>query len=221
MASASLQQDSCTYQEKLRRSIGPGMYMLNTPANDCTICAQDVSADPYLRFQSWGPGTCAPGSAVDDGSELLGLNYKASKCSADAYLPGKYSDKGACAVQGAKRNPRDCAPPTEDTRLSNPPCTLKCTGWNRWEWLCWDPQERAIMPFEWNVSYRIVAKDNHVPCIPNPQDATNEVSDNKSGHHPHNMTPENGWTPPANCGAAPPGNSFSASYRSCGELQKM
>jgi hypothetical protein len=216
MAQASLQQDSCTYQEKLRRSIGPGMYMLNTPSNDCTGCGQDIPADPYYRFQSWGPNTCAPGSAVDDGSELRGLNYKSSKCSADNYLPGKYSANGACAVRGAPKDPRACAPPTEDTRLSNPPCTLRSTGWNRWEWLCWDPQERAIMPFEWNVNYRIVAKDNHVPCIPTPQEATNEVA-TASAEMPSIQT----WTPPANCGASAPGNSFATTYRSCKEISQM
>lgn len=192
------------------------MYMLGTPGNDCGACAQDVSADPYLRFQAWGPKTCVPGSAVDDGSELLGLNYKASKCSADAYLPGKYPMQGACAVPGADKNPRQCAPPTEDTRLSNPPCTLRCTGWNRWEWLCWDPQERAIIPFDWNVSYRIMQKDNHVPCIPTPQDATNLVGTEPA--KPLTMKP---WTPPAGTNAQPPGNPFATSYRTCEELKRM
>lgn len=217
MASVSLQQDSCTYQEKLRRSIGPGMYMLGTPANDCTTCGQDVSADPYYRFQAWGPSTCVPGSAVDDGSELLGLNYKASKCSGDAYLPGKYSSKGACAVEGAQRNPRACAPPTEDTRLSNPPCTLKCTGWNRWEWLCWDPQERAIIPFDWNVNSTMMAKDNHVPCIPTPMDASNKVGNGTSA----DTNVMRSWTPPAHTNAQPPGNPFATTYRSCEEIKRM
>ena len=28
------------------------------------------------------------------------------------------------------------------------------------------------MPFDWNISNRIVVKDNHRPCIPNPIDPT-------------------------------------------------
>lgn len=173
MASTSLATDTCTYQEKLRRSIGPGMYMLGTPGADCVQpCSKDIPADPYLRYQAWGPGTCVPGSAVNDGSELLGLNYKSSKCSADAYMPGKYNTQGTCfaGARGKEKSPRECSAPSENTRLSNPPCTLRATGWNRWEWLCWDPQERATIPFDWNVSYRIVSKDNHVPCIETPLD---------------------------------------------------
>jgi hypothetical protein len=65
--------------------------------------------------------------------------------------------------------------PTEPTRYSNPPCTLKESGYNRWEWLCFNPQDKAILPFERNVAYRTVVKDNHVPCIPHVADATNSI----------------------------------------------
>jgi hypothetical protein len=173
MASTKLAADSCTYTEKLRRSVGPGMYQLGTPGSDCTKdCSKDIPSDPFIRYQAWGPGSCVPGSAINDGSELLGLNYKASKCSADAYMPGKYSAEGTChaGARGRESNPRDCQAPTESTRLSNPPCTLRATGWNRWEWLCWNPQDRALIPFDWNVSYRIVSKDNYVPCLETPID---------------------------------------------------
>ena len=212
MATASLGYDSCSYQEKLRRTVGPGMYMLSTPNNDVRPCSQDIPADPYLRYQHWGASTCMPGSAVDDGSELLGLNYKTSRCSADAYAPGKYATKGLCNVPG-NTNPRACMAPTEDTRLSNPPCTLKSTGWNRWEWLCYDPQVKAIVPFEWNTNSSLVAKDNHVPCIERPLD--------QEGFIPANSTPsEKRWQPPAGCGAAAPGNPFHAGFTSCNDISK-
>lgn len=217
MSSTSLQYDSCTYEEKLRRSVGPGLYMVNTPANDCKTCAQDIPADPYYRFQAWGANTCPPGSAVDDGSELLGLNYKASKCTAAAYAPGKYTGTGACAVEGAQKNPRTCAPPTEDTRLSNPPCTLRSTGWNRWEWLCWDPQERAIVPFQYNVNYRMVAKDNHVPCLENPSDATNFVPEENRD----TINFMRSWVAEPATGAQAPGNGFTTVYRSCQQVGRM
>ena len=218
MASTSLGTDSCSYQEKLRRSVGPGMYMLGTPGDDCTYgCSKDVPADPFIRYQAWGPGTCAPGSAVNDGSELLGLNYKASKCAADAYAPGKYSDSGICypGARGSARNSRNtpCAAPVESTRLSNPPCTLRATGWNRWEWLCWDPQDRAIIPFDWNVSYRIVSKDNYVPCLETPMD--------QSGFAP-TASPSAPATPiavPSNVQA--PGYPYNAQASQCSQIKNF
>lgn len=217
MASTSLGTDSCTYQEKLRRSIGPGMYMLGTPGADCTYdCSKDIPSDPSIRYQAYGPGTCVPGSAVNDGSELLGLNYKASKCSADAYMPGKYSTQGTCyaGARGKEANPRSCLAPVESTRLSNPPCTLRATGWNRWEWLCWNPQDRAVIPFEWNVSYRIVSKDNHVPCLEEPMDQSGFMP------HPNASTPKTHAAATITCGQSP-GNPFNASAVPCSTVQKF
>ena len=164
-----LTSDSCSYAEKLKRTTGPGLYYLNVPYNDCSEC-KNLPNDPALRFQAYGPNTCTMQSAVDDSSELLGLNYKTSKCSADIYTPGKYSQKSNCLIQG-QQDPRSCMAPTEDTRLSNPPNTLRGTGINRWEWLSCDPQERAIEEFDRiPVNYRMVAKDNHVPLIEVPED---------------------------------------------------
>lgn len=174
MSLASLGYDGCSYAESLRMSIGGGVYQLNRPANDNNTCGKDIPNDPFLRWQSWGPGFCAPGATVDVGSELLGLPYRNSSCSGDKYLPGRYQPPayGYCAAPGGDGEGQRCATPVETTRLSNPPCTLRGTGWNRWEWLCYDPQDRAIVPFDWNVSYRTVAKDNHKPCLPTPMDQT-------------------------------------------------
>ena len=65
---------------------------------------------------------------------------------------------------------KKCFVPTEDTRLSDPACNLRGTGFNRWEWLCLNPQEKALVPFDYNISNRIVVKDNHRACIPKPID---------------------------------------------------
>jgi hypothetical protein len=164
-----LSYDSCSYMEKLKRTIGPGLYALNAPYNDCTHCGTTLPDDPSMRYQAYGPGTCTMQTAVDDSSELLGLNYKKSKCNADAYTPGKYTSKNPCAINVG--NPRQCMAPREDTRLSNPPCTLRGTGINRWEWLCHDPQDNALEAFDRvPVNYRMIAKDNHVPVIDTPED---------------------------------------------------
>lgn len=217
MSQVSLRQDSCSYKEQLRRSIGPGMYMLSTPANDCGVCGQDVPADPYLRWQSWGPGFCQPGQTVDVGSELLGLNYRASKCSGNQYLPGKFDNSKRPCVAPGTTNPRNCMAPTEATRLSNPPCTLRGTGWNRWEWLCENPQDKAIIPFEWNVAYRNVAKDNHVPCMPQPVD--------ESAFQPKAQTDVpntiHTWKAPENCGAEAPGTAFMPSWQKCKDVRQL
>jgi len=164
-----LNYDDCSYKEKLRRTVGPGLYMTDTPYNDTYKCFQDIPSDPSLRYQAYGPNTCSMKEAVDDSSELLGLNYKNTKCNAYEYIPGSYNSTG-CSIKSSDKD-MTCFATQEDTRLSNPACTLRGTGINRWEWLCEDPQERAIERFDRiPVNYRMVAKDNHIPCVDVPMD---------------------------------------------------
>lgn len=67
-----------------------------------------------------------------------------------------------------------CGMKYESTRLSNPPFTLKETGVNRFQPICLDPQDRTRWehPGEVGINYRMVVKDNHVPCMPHPMDQT-------------------------------------------------
>lgn len=220
MAQASLGYDGCSYAENLRMSIGEGVYQLNRPANDNNSCGKDIPNDPFLRWQAWGPGFCAPGATVDVNSELLGLPYHNSLCSADKYLPGKYQPPagGYCAAPGGDGAGQRCSTPTETTRLSNPPCTLRGTGWNRWEWLCYDPQDRAIIPFDWNVSYRTIVKDNHKPCLPTPMDQTAalpQAAADPTGNLGHFI---DNWVPPPEAQA--PG-SASPSWATCGRMSGL
>jgi hypothetical protein len=227
MASASLRHESCSYSEQLKQSVGPGMYMLERPANDYEPCARDIPADPHLRWQSWGPGFCEPGTTVDIGSELLGLNYKSTRCSSSQYSPYAPSAQNAASLAQSQchangnTHPRACMAPTESTRLSNPPCTLKCTGWNRWEWLCYNPQDTAIMPFDAYINYRIIAKDNHKPCLPVPQDQTNEVSGKSAKAAEAAVNTIHGWKPPTHSGASAPGNPYEKQMQSCNNLKAM
>lgn len=180
-----LNYDSCSYSEKLKRTIGPGLYSLNTPHNDCSDC-ENLPSDPAVRFQKFSHGTCSIKSSVDDSSELLGINYKASKCNADSYLPGKYTATGGCDLRSFE-DPRKCLVPREDTRLSNPASTLRGTGINRWEWLPYNPQETALEQFNHiPVNYRMVAKDNHTPIIDIPSDQSSFIPLYKSTNTPIN-----------------------------------
>ena len=160
-----LNYDPCTYMHNLRQSVGPADYQLGTPAQNCQPC---FSRDPALRIGTGGVSTCAAVPMVDVDSELHGLTRAATNCPTQKYVP----KERPCPGGGALRDLRDCRSqmPAEDTRLSNPPCSLRGTGWNRWEWLCADPQNRALVPFDFNVNTNIVARDNHRPCLPDPLD---------------------------------------------------
>jgi hypothetical protein len=172
MSSSRLRYDTCASEHDLHRSLGPGMYAIDTP--QVSMCGAQQSAcfvqDPALRLGSGPALKCGySGQLVDVDSELLGITRKASRCPQQRYLPFALQPP-LCTL------PQDCPPDirnflaSEDTRLSNPGCTMRCRGWNRWEWLCKDPQSGVLPQFPHNINYRIVVKDNHRPCIEEPID---------------------------------------------------
>lgn len=162
----SLNYDPCTYQHNLKQSIGPSDYLLGTPRVECKACfpisVQMGSGYAGGSGGQYGGSVCDDNSLIDVSSELLNITRRASNCPNDKYIPYKQ-------VCTPNKPLRDCLSIiSEDTRISNPPCNNRCTGWNRWEWLCKDPQDKALISFDYNISNRIIVKDNHRPCIPNP-----------------------------------------------------
>lgn len=167
-----LNTDTCAYAQELSQSIGPGEYKLAEPlpGSDCATC---FPADPRIRMQRSGVSYDANRSMVDVNSDVLNIERDASNCSTKKHLP--LFDQQGNLVENRHElvNLKDCSMlETEDTRLSNPSCNLRGTGWNRWEWLCLDPQERVLIPFDYNINTNIVERDNHRPCLPTPLDQT-------------------------------------------------
>jgi hypothetical protein len=177
--------DEVANKQQLNESVGPGVYMLGKPNISCEPCYPYA---PSVRLDRQGNSISSRQSLIDIDSELSNITRKLSRDPKDKYIPNcpnSMCTSGEVCGQGVVGNCKehnrgqrigdndllhfkDCFIPAEETRLSNPSCNLRSTGWNRWEWLCHDPQERVMMPFDWNISNRIVVKDNHRPIIPNP-----------------------------------------------------
>ena len=75
-----------------------------------------------------------------------------------------YQDGKRCTNEDLINFP-DCNFPVENTRLCNPPSTLRGTGWNRFETLCLNPQAQLFFPGAYLIPTRTVFRDNHRPCI--------------------------------------------------------
>tara|TARA_B100000795_G_C22799753_1_gene441221 strand:- start:2839 stop:3474 length:636 start_codon:yes stop_codon:yes gene_type:complete len=167
-----LNYDTCSYQHSLAESVGPGEYMLTEPPNVTKSC---FPQSPQIRLQRQGVSVSQNMPLIDVDSELMNLTRPATNCPSRKYVPNGNQCNENNRIEEAKNNlehGEDCFFPVEDTRLSNPACNLRGTGWNRWEWLCLDPQERVLMPFDYNINNRLVVKDNHRPCIPKPLDVS-------------------------------------------------
>jgi hypothetical protein len=176
--------DVCSYDYQLAETVGPGVYQLARPDNGCTSC---LPADPRIIAQSKGVSVSRNTSMIDIDSELIGISRNLTRCPDRKYVPdtnasgqcgaqtgkvrtGCQSTAKLCVDDSEKMHFTDCGMYTEDTRLSNPPCTLRGTGWNRWEWLPMNPQERVTEPFDFKINTKLLSKDSHRPCIPRPVD---------------------------------------------------
>jgi len=161
-----LNYDTCAYRQNLYQSVGPGEYKLTEPPNLNEPC---FAESPQIRLQRQGVSVDTTKPLIDIDSELMNITRDASNCPSKKYIPDG-SQCGKVNKQENLQHGKDCFFTVEDTRTSNPACNLRGTGWNRWEWLCLDPQDRVLIPFDYNISNRLVVKDNHRPCIPTPVD---------------------------------------------------
>ncbi|MAE83971.1 MAG: hypothetical protein CMB80_14615 [Flammeovirgaceae bacterium] len=162
--------DTCAYAQDLQQSVGPGERVINVPAiNNCNPC---LATDPSYGQVMQGGSTVGGGifKNIDVESDLDGRARLASKCQTRQFMPS--CDKPDLTHYDG------CPLASEETRTTNPPCNLRGTGWNRWEWLCLDPQAHVaytnypngITPYDSHIDSRLLAKDNYRPCAPKPLD---------------------------------------------------
>jgi hypothetical protein len=187
MALTSSRNDICSYKYQLAQEIGPGVYQLTRPDNQVIPV---LPRDPRFIAQSSGVSISKNTSLIDIDSELIGISRNLTRCPDRKYMPDGNASFQCGAQTGKVRN--GCQPFdkvcvdntevlkfadsglwTEDTKLSNPPCTLRGTGFNRFQWLPMSPQERVLHEFDYEINTKLLSKDNHRPCLPNPLDQYN------------------------------------------------
>jgi len=152
--------DDCHISDDVRITTGPGRYTLEAPNGYCNA---SFAPEPTVRQQKWGDAQVASYGKTDVESDLFNLNRTTTKSVCGLYDPNDNRMNSA-----TKRNIKEQSFPQTHARLNDPPCTLRGTGWNRWQWLCQNPQANVMMPFDWYVPGRILHKDAHRPCIPTP-----------------------------------------------------
>lgn len=154
--------DGCKTADDLRVTTGPGRYQVNPPNGYCDAC---FAPEPTIRAQKWGASMNSKYIKTDVESDLFNINRATTKTSCGQYAPATNQINTA-----GTEKVKECAFPQTFSRLVDPPCTARGTGWNRWEWLCDNPQETVMVPFDNLVTTRLQQKDQHRPCIPKPMD---------------------------------------------------
>ena len=220
-----LQYDLCAYKQVLGETTGPGFYQLSTPPNSCKPCHP---TDPRVRLQSGGVSLNQNNNLIDIDSELIGISRNLTNCSSRKYLPNNINNtfeenkdsngcqKTAKICVNENKEPilfDNCFKSSVDTRLNNPPCNLRGTGWNRWEWLCKNPQANLEEPYDLRINSRLLSKDNHRPCIPKPIDQF-------LGHPDYNEEPVCEPIQPLNNACAVPTSPPSVQWQSLNNIEK-
>jgi hypothetical protein len=179
--------DVCSYKYQLAQEIGPGVYQLTRPDNQVVPV---LPRDPRFIAQTSGVSISKNTSLIDIDSELIGIGRNLTRCPDRQYMPDANASFQCGAQTGKVRNgcqPFDkvCVDNTEvlkfadnglyseDSRLSSPACTNRGVGINRFEWLPMSPQERVLHEFDYEINTKLLSKDNHRPCLPNPLDQYN------------------------------------------------
>ena len=161
------QTDGCKTSDDLRITTGPGRYQLDTPPQYCNA---SFAPEPTIHQQYWGASLTSDYQKTDVESDLFNINRPTTKTVCNQYDPNTDAVNKSQLVR-----PKENSFPQTHSRLIDPPCTLRSSGWNRWEWLCENPQEGAMMPFDHLITTRLQQKDQFRPCIPVPIDSVANV----------------------------------------------
>ena len=158
MSFTRFHDDPCRIEKQLQESTGLGKYMLNTPG---TGDKPYFMEDPFIRMQKWGGNLRT--NTINLESDLKGLTRETNR---DCMKKNNYEKH---RVKSRQMKYPSHIPSTEQTRATNPAWQIRDLEQVDWYTLPLNPQENTCMPFQNNLSTRILEKDNFIPsapCIP-------------------------------------------------------
>jgi hypothetical protein len=119
-------------------------------------CPTSFPVDATTRIQKSGASWVAGQWKTDVESDLFNINRFGSRirCNDKLYNP----ETNRMNALGYVNAPDETFPLTFN-RLSNPPCTLRATGWNRFEALPHQPQLTFETPFDFFIPARSLDKE--------------------------------------------------------------
>ena len=158
MAFTRFHDDPCRINKQLQESTGLGRYMLNVPGNGSKPLYMD---DPFIRMQKWGGNLTT--NTINLESDLFGLSRNTNR---DDIATNEYRLN---AVKTKKQEYETAAPSTDQSRATHPAWEYRDLEQTNWYYPQLNPQENVCIPFQNNLSTRILEKNNYVtklPCLP-------------------------------------------------------
>jgi len=150
MAFTRFNYDECRTKKRLQQSTDVGNYHLNVPG---TGTSPFFIEDPNIRIQKWAGNLHT--NMVDIDSNLKGIG-KPLKCDTLRNRPKPFHSTPI-------DYPSTKLLYTEQSRVINPAWNLRGVETNHSEYVYYDPQIKANIPFTHNISSRNIEKDLYVP----------------------------------------------------------
>jgi hypothetical protein len=149
MALTRFNDDPCRITKKLQQMTDPGRWILNMPGNGDKPC---FIADPQILLQGWGANLRS--NTINLESDLLNVNRPLNK---DCLGKNEYQKYNV--PNKAIEYPTCTNVFTEQSRAIMPAWTARDLEQVNWYPLILDPQENTCLPFQNNLSTRILEKD--------------------------------------------------------------
>jgi len=163
MTSTRSKYDNFHQQDDMRITSYSIRYQLDKPEHNCP---SSFPAEPSVRLQYSGASWLEGQWRTDIESDLKNINRLGNRVKNNAI---QYNPLTNRVNQNQMVNAPDLTLGVTYQRLYNPPCTLRATGWNRFEDLPHNPQDNFETPFDFLIPSRTQSKDNWVkqPCYKN------------------------------------------------------
>ena len=160
MAFTRFKYDNCRTIKSLQQQTDPGRWILDVPGNGDRPCYME---DPQIIPQKWGANLMT--NTINLESELRGVNRFLSK---DCLGKDNYQNYNVHtqSIQYPTCNQLT----TEQSRTTNPAWWYRDLEQVDWQYPPLNPQVNTCLPFESNLSTRILEKDYFTPkrdCVIN------------------------------------------------------
>lgn len=152
MANTRFNYDPCRTIKRLQESTGPSRYILDTPGPGSHPA---FILDPAIIPQKWGANLYTNSTTLEN--HLLGIDKVITKC--DRNVTKSLPSPG---VSEPIVYPINTDVITESSRLVLPAFLFRSIPQTQTQYLPLNPQENICMPFENNLSTRILEKDYFV-----------------------------------------------------------
>jgi len=169
--------DDIHQADDMRIATYAGRYAF-TPLRNCPT---SFPVNTTTRIQQSGASWVTGKWRTEVESDLKGIGRPPSKwhCDSLSYNPSTNEINKA----GLSHAPDESSPLTFN-RLTNPPCTLRASGWNRWQPLFHNPQASYETPFDFHIPSRDIDKEKFKSHVKPDVTFTTETADRISVNKP-------------------------------------